>query len=113
MQHWYVMTYRRLQAWMWALGMPTSNEQAKRFAVIYRTSIKAGMSEKQASMLIRSAYDAAQGYTWKLAEDARFLERATKERNATTHPNGKDAEELAAERDGRASRWGTQEFHRA
>lgn len=107
------MTYRQLQTWMWALGMPASNEEAKRFAAVYRAAIKVGMNDGEASGMARMSYDIAKGYTWKVAEDAQIVERHVKQKNAAEHPHGKDAEDLAAEREGRPSRWGTPEFHRS
>ncbi len=107
------MTYRKLQSWMWALGMPTSNDEAKRFAAVYRAAVKVGMTDGEASAMVRLSFHASKGYAWEVGQDAQILERHVKIKNATEHPNGKDAEELAAEREGRPSRWGTPEFHRA
>jgi len=98
---------RRIHGWMWALGMPTHDA---RYADIIRAALRAGLDEKQACHLAKLAFSAAEGYTWQLPEGS-HIQRATKERNAAEHPNGRDAEELAAEREGRLSRWGTPEFH--
>ena len=102
----------KIRTFMWSLGMPLPAERATHFADIYRAALKAGLDEKQASQFIKLAYYAAEGFTWEISPGAERLERATKERNAERHPNGKDAEELRAEREGRPSRWGTPEFHR-
>lgn len=100
---------RRIISAMWALGMPATDA---RFADVVRAALAAGLDDNQAFQLAKLAYDAANGYTWKITEGGQRLERATRDRNAREHPNGKDAEELDAERAGRTSRWGTPEFHR-
>lgn len=41
------------------------------------------------------------------------IQRAAEQKNAQMHPTGKSAEDLAARREGRESRWGTADFHRA
>lgn len=103
---------KRIQEFMWAGGRPATGTKSTNLANVYRALIAAGLDDKQAAAVLRLTYDAAEGYTWQLP-DGSHLRRATQERNAAKHPNGKDAEDLAADREGRPSRWGTPEFHRA
>lgn len=115
------MTYLKLQSLLWSLGMPTNVAEAKALAGVYRNAIKSGCDEKQAFAIVKITRQAANRYTWCVdpknsgnnANAYYMLWRATQERNAVEHPNGKDAEDLAAMREGRPSRWGTPEFHRA
>jgi hypothetical protein len=94
---------------MWAQGMPATDA---RFAHVYRAAIKAGLTSLQATALVKDAYLAARGYEWKLSQGS-ALHHATQVAQAALHPQGKCAEDLLAAREGRASRWGTEEFHRA
>lgn len=107
------MTYRKLQGIMWALGMPMRDETARIVGRIFRDALRLGLTNGQATALVRIAYAAREGYTWRIPEDAGIMKYHTQIRNAAEHPNGKDAEDLAAAREGRPSRWGTPEFHRA
>ena len=91
---------------MWALGMPTHDAK---FANIYRAGLKAGLTEAQAFELTKEAYYAAKQYDWQLPIGG--LQRATREANAAQFPQGKCAEDLLAQREGRKSRWGTPAFH--
>lgn len=100
---------RRIVESMWASGRPTTDAK---FANVYRALLAAGLDDKQASAMVRQAFDAAQGYTWLLPAGS-HIHLATQARNAATHPNGKDAEDLKAAQEGRPSRWGTPEFHNA
>jgi hypothetical protein len=102
---------------MWSIGMPTNDA---RFANVYRAAVKVGLNDAQAFELTKEAYYAAKGYDFMLAGDGQpiftdkcGLRRETIKRNALEHPQGKCAEDLAAENEGRPSRWGTEEFHRA
>lgn len=99
---------RKIVETMWAMGMPS---RGREYADIVRAAMRAGLSYDQAFALARDAYHASKGYSFNLAEGSQ-LHAATRRRNAEQHPNGKDAEDLAAEREGRPSRWGTAEFHR-
>lgn len=108
---------RQIIETMWALGMPTNDA---RFANIYRAAIKAGLDEDQAFALTKDAYYAVKGYEFELAgagespsKDKCRLRLATMRRQAREFPDGKCAEDLAAERENRPSRWGTAEFHHA
>lgn len=107
-----MMTYRRLQAILASHGKPMTDAEAKTMAVIFRNAIKIGLSNGQAMALVRLTYNSARGYAWSLKWGADSLEHETKLANAAKFPNGKDAEELSAAREGRPSRWGTPEFHR-
>lgn len=100
---------RRIQATMWAMGMPTSDA---RFADIYRAALKAGLTDGQAFELTKAAYDAANHYVWKLPEGS-GLHRETEKAEAERSPFGKCAEDIAARAEGRPSRWGTPAFHSA
>ena len=93
---------------MWAMGMPTSDDK---FANVYRAAIKAGLNDQQAFALVKDAYNAAKGYEWSLSEG--HLKLAPQKRHAVEFPMGKCAEDLRAIAEGRPSRWGTPEFHRA
>jgi hypothetical protein len=101
---------------MWEAGRPCNDN---RYAEIYVACIRAGLSDRAALNLAMQAHDVAEGYTWKFEPERhenvlpRQLHRIVKQENAIRSPNGKDAEELAAEREKRASRWGNPEFHHA
>jgi hypothetical protein len=99
---------RKIREQMWAMGMPTHDA---RFANIYRAAIKAGLTDGQAFALTKDAYYAANGYEWQLANGSR-LHVQTMKAEAARFPNGKCAEELRAQAEGRPSRWGMPEFHR-
>ena len=107
-----MVSTRKIQEKMWAMGMPSSDA---RYANVVRAGMKAGLDFDQAFALAKAAYNASKGYSWKLIEGPHSgsLYDATRARNAMEHPNGKDAEDLLAEREGRPSRWGTPEFHRS
>lgn len=105
------MTYKKLQTLMSAIGMHASTEQAKQFADIYRSSVKAGMTDGQAYAMVKLAYNATNGYTWEISKSADILEYHVKQENARKYPNGRDAEDLLAQKENRPSRWGTPEFH--
>ncbi len=100
---------RKIREHMWANGMPCNDS---RYADLYRALIKSGLNESQTWAIVCEAYCASKGYTWLLRNGTQ-IHSATRLRNATEHPNGKDAEDLKAESEGRPSRWGTPEFHRA
>lgn len=106
------LTYRKLQGLLWGLGMPTPDEQARNLAQVYRASVKAGMTDGQALAVVRLSYTVVRGYTWLVEPDAGAIKYQVQIRNAVLCPNGKDAEDLAAAREGRPSRWGTHDFHR-
>jgi hypothetical protein len=99
---------RKIIATMWALGRPSTDA---RWANLFRAARAAGLNEQQAMSLTCEAYDAAHLYVWKI--DGYALKSATRARDAQEHPRGKSAEEIAAELEGRPSRWGTLEFHKA
>lgn len=116
---------RRLQAVLWAQGKPTSPVEAKKVADVYRAALKLGLTPSQAFELTKDAYNAAKGYEWLLAggdegeasvknifRQGCGLRRETVRAQAALHPRGKCAEDLAAALEGRASRWGTEAFHR-
>lgn len=92
-----------------------SAERARAAADIKRAALRLGLTEAQAFELVKAAYDAAEGYVWKLSdgpEGGARLFSVTEARQAAEHPNGKCAEDIAARREGRPSRWGMPEFHR-
>ena len=89
------MTYKKVQSLMWAFGRPTLNEDAKRFAGVYRAGLKAGLTDGQAWALVSLAFDAASGYTWQIEQGGKALEHHVRLENARKFPNGKDAAELA------------------
>lgn len=95
---------------MCAGGRPTRPTEDAKFANIYRALLKAGLTDRQAFAIVRDAYDAERGYEWLLVQGSP-LHRATQEVQAERHPNGKCAEDLRAAHEGRASRWGSREFH--
>ncbi len=97
----------KIVEYMWNTGRPHHGPE---FANVYRALIKAGLDDAQASQMVKIAFDAAKGYTWLLPQGS-LVQLATMRRNAAQHPNGKDAEDLAALEEGRPSRWGTPEFH--
>lgn len=99
---------KQIVSLMWERGFPCTDA---RYANIVRAGIKAGLNLDQAFMLALDAFKASHGYSFDLPKGSGLYE-ATRRRNAAEHPNGKDAEDLAAEREGRPSRWGTPEFHR-
>ncbi len=98
---------RKVRETMWAMGMPCNDA---RYVNIMRSLIKAGLNEDQAYAIVKESYNAANGFTFNLTEGTQ-IHRATRRKNAANHPNGKDAEDIKAEMEGRASRWGTPEFH--
>ncbi len=100
---------QKIVSLMWALGMPHNGPE---YANVVRAGVKAGLSYDQAFQLVNDAYNASKGYAWNLAKGSPLCE-ATRRRNAEEHPNGKDAEDLMAEREGRPSRWGTVDFHKS
>jgi len=105
-----VIFTRKIQAAMWALGMPTSDAK---LANVYRAAVTAGLTDKQAFELTKLAYLASRRYEWEIDRGAQRLHRATLEAEAKDHPRGASAETLLAEAEGRPSRWGTPEFHRS
>jgi hypothetical protein len=72
-----------------------SDETAKVMARIYRDAIRVGLTDGQATGLMRLVYTLKEGYTWKIPEDSGILEHRTRVRNAVAFPHGKDAEYLA------------------
>lgn len=103
------ITLRRLNEALWNSGHPSTD---LKFARIAFAAIKAGLDERAALLIAAKAFDAAKLYVWKFENDYAMhshLERIS----AAQHPNGKCAEDIAARREGRPSRWGTAEFHAA
>lgn len=86
---------------MWAMGMPSNDD---RYANVLRALLKAGLTQDQAFALVKDSYHASNGYSFNLMKGTPIYE-ATRRRNAEEFPEGKDAEDLKAEREGRPSRW--------
>ena len=77
--------------------------------------MKAGASEDQAFQLaILAAYvtDSGGPMVECIERTSRAILHSAKEEVAARYPWGKEAEDRAARIEGRASRWGTDEFHR-
>ncbi len=76
-------------------------------------AIKAGIDLNVAFQLGMLAYYANDLSIECIERTTRGMLHSAKMRHAEKFPHGKYAEDLAAEREGRSSRWGTPEFHRA
>lgn len=76
-------------------------------------AIKAGIDLNVAFQLGMLAYYADDLSIECVERTASAMVHSAKKRHAEKFPQGKYAEDLAAEREGRPSRWGTPEFHRA
>lgn len=76
-------------------------------------AIKAGIDLNVAFQLGMLAYYADDLSIECVERTARAMVDSAKKRHAEKFPQGKCAEDLAALREGRPSRWGTPEFHRA
>lgn len=76
-------------------------------------AIKAGVDINVAFQLGMLAYYADDLSISCIERTTRAMLHHAERRHAEKFPQGKCAEDLAALREGRASRWGTAEFHRA
>lgn len=76
-------------------------------------ALKAGINLNVAFQLGMLAYYADDLSIECVERTARAMVTSAKKRHAEKFPQGKYAEDLAAEREGRPSRWNTPEFHRA
>lgn len=76
-------------------------------------AIKAGIDLNVAFQLGMLAYYANDLSIECTERTANAMVHSAKKRHAEKFPQGKYAEDLAAQREGRPSRWGTPEFHRA
>lgn len=74
--------------------------------------IKAGHSIDTAFKLAMLAYYMDDLSMHCVERTCKAIVDSTEKKNAEKHPHGKCAEDIAARREGRPSRWGTQDFHR-
>jgi hypothetical protein len=90
-----------------AVGCPHGNVD------VTVAAIKSGVDLNVAFQLGMLAYYANEMSTDCIERTCRHITRTAEKRHAEKFPQGKCAEDLAAAREGRPSRWGTPEFHGA
>jgi hypothetical protein len=90
-----------------AMGCPHASPE------VAAALIKSGCDSGIALSLAMLAYYAQECMTEPLARTSDALAHMVEREHATRHPHGKCAEDLAARREGRESRWGGREFHGA
>lgn len=90
-----------------AVGCPNANVE------IAVAAIKAGTDPTLAMQLAMLAYYASELMIEPIDRVSSAIRYSAESAHAEKFPNGKCAEDRAARREGRSSRWGTPEFHRA
>lgn len=95
-----------LKARFSAVGCPNAKPE------VAAQLIKAGYSPRLAMQLTMLAYYAEELMIDCVKRTSDGIQRNAEQEHAEKFPRGRCAEDLAARREGRVSRWGTPEYHR-